>query len=97
MKKISILLGVDLKKIMLIVISLLFSDNAEEAEGEEVSFNDEVHLFSAMTLFSEEESAFGEVLISLFAFCLEFVISFLAEDNSAEEESDSWLKSSYVF
>ena len=80
---------------MLIIISLLFAYNAGEAEGEEVL--SAVQLFSATTLFSEEvESAFGEVLILLFAVSLEF--SFLVEDNkSVEEESDIWLKSSFVF
>ena len=82
---------------MLIIISLLFADNVEEADGE-VLFNCEVQLFSAMALFSEVESALEEVLISLFAVSLESEISFLAEeDNSAEEESDTWLKSSFVF
>ena len=79
---------------MLIIIILLFADNVEEADGE-VLFNCEVQLFSAMALFSEVESALEEVLISLFAVSL--IISFLAEDNSAEEESDTWLKSSFVF
>ena len=81
---------------MLIIISLLFADNVEEADGE-VLFNCEVQLFSAMALFSEVESALEEVLISIFAVSLESEISFLAEDNSAEEESDTWLKSSFVF
>lgn len=81
---------------MLIIIRLLFADNVEEVEGEEALFD--VQIFSAMTLFSEEEeSAFGEVLILLFAVSLEFVISFLVEESSAEEESDTWLKSSFVF
>ena len=77
---------------MLIMIYLLFSDNAEEKE-ESLFDNfglEEVQIFSTV-IFSEEEgeSAFvaevEDILFLSFEFSLEEMISFLLE------ESDTWI------
>ena len=88
---------------MPIMIKLLFAVNAEEGEEEETLFNDcslEVKLFSALILSEEDESAtfVEEVLFLILVVSLvEVIISFLLEDISVEEQSDTWLKSSFVF
>ena len=84
---------------------LCAADKAEEFVGdEEALYNDcclEVHIFSALILSEEVESAVvveGEVISLICVFSLqEAIVSFLVEDISTEEQSDIWLKSSLVF
>ena len=77
---------------MLIIVNLLFSDNAEEQE-ESLFDNcclEEVQIFSTVRFSEEEgESAFvaevEDILFLSFEFSLEVIVSFLVE------ESDTWI------